>query len=152
MELIYIYVRFKLINMKTYDVMSVDVVCAKKDATIIEVATRIVLGIFNGIPIINDDGTVIGIITRIDILRAIKDGKDINNTPIEDIMTVNPIVIKQNIDIEETIGIMDKNGISMIPVVEDDGRIIGICSRSDILKEILNERFVVIGRKKLQQQ
>jgi predicted transcriptional regulator len=43
---------------------------------------------------------------------------------------------------------MDKNSIFMIPVVEDDGRIIGICSRSDILKEILNERFVVIGRKK----
>ena len=37
----------------------------------------------------------------------------------------------------------------MIPVVEDDGRIIGICSRSDIIKEILNERFMVIGRKKI---
>jgi len=46
------------------------------------------------------------------------------------------------------IDIMDKNGISMIPVVEDDGRIIGICPRSNILKEILNERFVMIGRKK----
>jgi predicted transcriptional regulator len=63
-------------------------------------------------------------------------------------MTVNPIVINQNKDIEETIDLINKNRISMIPVVEDDGRIIGICSRSDILKEILNERFVVIGRKK----
>jgi len=63
-------------------------------------------------------------------------------------MTVNPIMIKQNLDIDETIGFMDKNGIYIILVVEDDGRIIGICSRSDILKEILNERFVVIGRKK----
>jgi predicted transcriptional regulator len=44
---------------------------------------------------------------------------------------------------------MDKNGISMIPVIEYDGRIIGICSRSDILKEILNKRFLVIGRKKI---
>ena len=64
-------------NMKIYDVMSVDIVCAKKDATIIEVATRIVLGVFNGIPIINDDGMVIGIITTIDILRAIKEEKDL---------------------------------------------------------------------------
>lgn len=52
--------------------MSVDVVCAKIDATIIEVATRIILGIFNGIPIINDDGTVIGVITRIDIYVLLK--------------------------------------------------------------------------------
>ena len=134
--------------MKIYDVMSVDIICAKKDATIIEVATRIVLGGINGVPIINDDGVPIGIITTIDILRAIKDGKDLNNTTIGDIMKNNPLVTKQNDGIEETIDIMDKNGISMIPVVEDDGRIIGICSRSDILKEILNERFVMIGRKK----
>ena len=134
--------------MKIYDVMSVDIICAKKDATIIEVATRIVLGGINGVPIINDDGVPIGIITTIDILRAINDGKDLNNTTIGDIMKNNPLVTQQNDGIEETIDIMDKNGISMIPVVEDDGRIIGICSRSDILKEILNERFVMIGRKK----
>lgn len=135
--------------MKIYDVMSVDVVCAKKNATIIEAATRIVLGGFNGIPIINDDGVVIGMLTTIDILNAIKAGKDINSATIEEIMTVNPIVINQNKEIEETIDIMNKNRISMVPVVEDDGRIIGICSRSDIIKEILNERFVVIGRKKI---
>ncbi len=135
--------------MKIYDVMSVDVVCAKKNATIIEAATRIVLGGFNGIPIINDDGMVIGMLTTIDILNAIKAGKDINSATIEEIMTANPIVINQNNEIEETIDIMNKNRISMVPVVEDDGRIIGICSRSDIMKEILNERFVVIGRKKI---
>jgi predicted transcriptional regulator len=38
---------------------------------------------------------------------------------------------------------MDKNGIMMLPVVENDGRLIGVCSRSDVL--ILNERFVTIG-------
>lgn len=58
-------------------------------------------------------------------------------------MTINP-----NKDMEETISIMDKNGISMIPVLEYDGRIIGICSRSHIFKEILNKRFLVIDRKK----
>jgi predicted transcriptional regulator len=40
----------------------------------------------------------------------------------------------------------------MIPVLEDYERIIGICSRSDILKETLKDRFVVIGTKNLQQQ
>jgi predicted transcriptional regulator len=59
-------------------------------------------------------------------------------------MTVNP-----NKDMEKTISIMDKNGISMIPVLEYDGRIIGICSRSKILIEVLNKRFLVIARKKI---
>ena len=64
-------------------------------------------------------------------------------------MTVNPIVIKQNKHIEDqTVGVKNKNGISMIPVLEDYERIIGICSRSDILKETLKDRFVVICTKK----
>jgi hypothetical protein len=44
-----------------------------------------------------------------------KDEKDLNNTTIEEIMTVNPIVINQNKDFEKTISI--KNGIFMIPLV-----------------------------------
>lgn len=110
--------------------MSVDIFRAKKDETIIEVATRIVLDLFNGIPIINDDRQVIGIITSIDILRAMKDEKDLNNTTIEEIMTVNPTVINQK-DIDETIGVMDKNGIFMIPLVQDDRRRMGICPRAE---------------------
>jgi hypothetical protein len=41
--------------MKTNDVMSIDIFFAKKDTTIIKIATRIVLGLFNVIPIRNED-------------------------------------------------------------------------------------------------
>jgi CBS domain-containing protein len=135
--------------MNAFDVMSVDVVAAKDNANIIEVSTRLVLGVFNGMPIIDDNGSVIGIITAIDILRAIRDGKDLNTLLVRDLMTQNPSVVNQNTKIEEVIDIMDKKGIEMVPVVEEnDGRIIGIISRSDILKEKLNERFVTIGRER----
>ena len=134
--------------MKAYDVMSVDIICAKVNVTVMEIATRIVLGVVNGMPIINNDGKVIGIITTIDLLRAIKSGKDLKITTANEIMTVNPLVINQDTEVDKIIDIMDKNNISMLPVIENDGRIIGICSRSDIIKEILNERFVKIGRKR----
>ena len=113
------------------------------------VTTRIVFNVFNRIRMINNEGTVIGFITTIDILYNIKDEKDINNNTIRYTMKYNPTVIKQNKDIEDqTVGVKDKNGISMIPVLEDYERIIGICSRSDILKETLKDIFVVIGTKK----
>ena len=136
--------------MNAFDVMSVDVVAAKDNANVIEVSTRLVLGVFNGMPIIDDNGSVIGIITAMDILRAIRDGKDLNTLLVRDLMTRNPSVVNQNTRIEEVIDIMDKKGIEMVPVVEDgdDGRIIGVISRSDILKEKLNERFVTIGRER----
>ena len=128
--------------------MSVDVVGAKENATVIEIATRLVLGAFNGVPIINDSGSVTGIITAIDILRAIRDGKSLDSILVRDLMTPNPSVVKQDTAIEEVIDVMDKKGIEMVPVVEDDGRLIGVISRSDILKEKINERFVTIGREK----
>jgi CBS domain-containing protein len=136
--------------MNAFDVMSVDIVAAKDNATVIEISTRLVLGVFNGMPIIDDNGSVIGIITTIDILRAIRDGKDLNTLLVRDLMTQNPLLVKQNTRIEEVIDIMDKKGIEMVPVVEDDddSRIIGVISRSDILKEKLNEKFVTIGRER----
>ena len=136
--------------MKAYDIMSTDIESAKENATILEVGTRLILRSINGIPIIDDDGKVIGILTIIDILRAIRDNKNIDGLKAGDIMTRNPIVINQKTDMMDMIDIMDKKGIEMIPVVdeESDNRIIGVVSRKDIIEEKFNERFVTIGMKR----
>ena len=136
--------------MKAYDIMSIDIEAAKENATVTEIGTRLILRSINGMPIIDDDGKVIGILTIIDILRAIKDKKNVDALKANDIMTKNPIVIEQGTDILEIIDIMDKKGIEMVPVIEaeNDNRIIGIVSRKDIIEEKFNERFVTIGMKK----
>ncbi|WP_187147602.1 CBS domain-containing protein [Candidatus Nitrososphaera gargensis] len=133
--------------MKASDVMSVDIIAATENISAIEVATRIVLGAINGMPVISkDDGKLLGIVTTIDLLRAIRSSQDLTTIIAKDIMSPNPLSVKQDTDVNEIIDVMDRNGVMMVPVVENDGRLIGICSRSDILKEILNERFVTIGR------
>ena len=136
--------------MKAYDIMSIDIEAAKENATVSEIGTRLILRSINGMPIIDDDGKVVGILTIIDILRAIKDKKDIDMLRAGDIMTKNPIVIEQDTDMMDMIDIMDKNGVEMIPVVDEekDGRLIGVVSRKDIIEEKFNERFVTIGMKK----
>ena len=141
---------YRILKMKAYDIMSIDIEAAKENATVTEIGTRLILRAINGMPIIDDEGKVIGIITIIDILRAIKDNKNIDSLKANDIMTKNPIVIEQGTDILEIIDIMDKNGIEMVPVIEaeNDNRIIGIVSRKDIIEEKFNERFVTIGMKK----
>ncbi len=50
----------------------------------------------------------------------------------------------------DMIDIMDKKGIEMIPVIdeESDNRIIGVVSRKDIIEEKFNERFVTIGMRR----
>jgi CBS domain-containing protein len=132
--------------MKAVDLMSVDIIAATENVSAIEVATRIVLSTINGMPVISrDDGRLLGVVTTIDILRAIRGGGDLTKIMAKELMSSQPVSVKEDTDVNEIIDLMDKNGIMMIPVVENDGRLIGVCSRSDVLKEILNERFVTIG-------
>jgi CBS domain-containing protein len=64
--------------MKASDLMSVDVIAATENVSAIEVATRIVLGAINGMPVISkDDGKLLGVVTTIDILCAIRSGGDL---------------------------------------------------------------------------
>ncbi len=135
--------------MKAYDVMSVNIVAAKEEATAVEILTRLVLEGYNGMPIINEKGGVIGVVTSLDILKALKDDKNLEKLSAKEIMTPHPATLSQDATTDEIIDIMYRKGIDMIPIVEneeEDSRLVGVVSRQDILKEKLNERVVSIGR------
>lgn len=136
--------------MKAFDLMSIDIEAAKEDAQVTEIGTRLILRSINGMPIIEDNGKVIGILTIIDILRAIRNNINLDTLKAKDLMTKNPIIINQEKDMLQIIDIMDKEGIEMIPVVDEENndRIIGVVSRKDIIEEKFNEKFVTIGMKK----
>ncbi|HET6588551.1 MAG TPA: CBS domain-containing protein [Candidatus Nitrosocosmicus sp.] len=137
-------------NMKAFDLMSTDLEAARENATITEIGTRLILRSINGLPIIEENGKVIGILTIIDILRAIKEDRDLDKLKAKDLMTANPKTVNQQTDMMEIIKLMDSEGIEMVPVVDEDNdnRIIGVVSRKDILEEKFNERFVTLGMKK----
>ena len=97
--------------MEAYDVMSVDIVAAKEDAKAIEILTRIALEGYNGMPIINETGVVIGIVTTLDILKAIKDNKDLDKLSAKDIMTRHSSTLGQDASTDEIIDIMYRKGI-----------------------------------------
>ncbi|HEU5119720.1 MAG TPA: CBS domain-containing protein [Candidatus Nitrosocosmicus sp.] len=130
--------------------MSTDLEAARENATITEIGTRLILRSINGLPIIEENGRVIGILTIIDILRAIKEDRDLDTLKAKDLMTSNPKTVNQQTDMIEIIQLMDSEGIEMVPVVDEsnDNRLIGVVSRKDILEEKFNERFVTLGMKK----
>lgn len=81
--------------MKAFDLMSTDLEAARENASITEIGTRLILLSINGIPIIQENGKVIGIPTIIDILRAIKENKDLDTLKAQDLMTNNPKTVNQ---------------------------------------------------------
>ncbi len=126
--------------MSAKDLMSEQVEVAKEDAKIEQISAKLFAGEFNGVPIVNDNDSVIGIVTAIDVLKAIREGKSLNAMTAKDIMTPNPSVIKKDTPINDIIDIMIKKEIVMVPVVENDtNKIIGVVSRLDVITEKLKE-------------
>jgi CBS domain-containing protein len=133
--------------MKAFDLMTTNVVAARESTTGTEISTRLLIGEFNGVPVIDNNIRVIGIVTAADILRAVRQGKNLDTVSATDIMTQNPVVAKRDTEIDEIIDIMLQRVIVLVPVVDDDKKLIGVVARLDILREKLNEKFVTIGER-----
>jgi CBS domain-containing protein len=130
--------------------MSPQVVVAKENTNAEQISTRLLAGEFNGVPIVDDNGSVVGVVTALDILKSIQGGNEkLNTTVARDIMTPNPSVVKKDTPIDEVISIMVQKEIVLVPVVEDDKskKLIGVVARLDILRQKLNEGFLTIGKR-----
>ena len=135
--------------MDAYDLMSPQVVVAKENTNAEQISSRLLAGEFNGVPVVDDNGAVIGIVTALDILRAIQGGKKLNTMLARDIMTPNPSTVKKDTPIEEIVRILVEKEIVLVPVVEDNNnnKLIGVVARLDILREKLNEGFITVEKR-----
>ena len=94
-----------------------------------------------------DNGELVGVITDRDIKRAsISDTMplDINEAIylastvlIRDIMTPNPITIPSDYTMEEAATILLTNRIAGAPVLDKNGKLVGVVNRSDVLKAVI---------------
>jgi len=126
--------------------MTSNIVAARQSTTVREIGTKLLIGNFNGLPVIDNNAKVIGIVTAVDILRAVRQGKNLDSLRAIDIMTRNPVAVKQDAEIDEIIDIILQKAIILVPVVDHEHKLIGVVGRLDILQHNLNERFVTIGK------
>jgi CBS domain-containing protein len=121
--------------MKAYDVMTTNFVAAKESETLMEVNNKLLQGEFNGVPIIDNRNAVIGMITSVDILKAIRDRVNIDTLCAKDVMVLNPLTVNKDTSVEDIIDLMVDNKIVLVPVVQEPYDIlIGIVTRLDILR------------------
>ena len=131
--------------MKVSDVMTTNLVAAREGTTAREIGAKLLIGNFNGLPVINSSIKVIGIVTAVDILRAIRQGKNLDSIRAVDIMTQNPVVVKEDAEIKDVIDIILQRHIILVPVINDQQRLVGVVSRLDILRQNLSQKFVTVG-------
>ena len=127
--------------MNAIDIMNRPVLAAAKSASARDLAIQMLMGGFSGIPITERDGALVGIVSELDIIRALRAGKTLDTITAAEIMTAEVITVSVDATVEEIMEIMDTKQIVRVPVLED-GKLAGVVSRPDVLRAAIEPKFM----------
>jgi predicted transcriptional regulator len=128
-------------NLKAKDIMTRPVVSARRHASARDIAMQLLSGLYSGIPVTDEEGKVIGVVTEFDLLRQIMEGKDLVTLKAEEVMTRDTITVDVDTPLNEVLSTMMEKNIIRIPVT-NGGCLTGIIARCDILKAHIEPEFV----------
>ena len=119
--------------MKVQDCMCKDVCCIKPETSLQEASKIMSQNHVGCLPVCDNNNCICGIITDRDvILRAIACNKNINNTPVSDIMTCNVTTCKKTDDITNAESKMGQKQVRRLPVCDDNNRVVGMLTLGDL--------------------
>ncbi|MDP8314075.1 MAG: CBS domain-containing protein [Candidatus Celaenobacter antarcticus] len=122
--------------LKAKDIMMKEVITIGPDILLKKAIKKLLENEISSMPVVDDTGEMVGIISCVDILNLAFDGY-LSNTKVEMVMTKNVVYFKPDTNVEEIAFAISKNHFHRIPIVKD-GRIVGIVSRRDIIKSVLS--------------
>ena len=111
--------------------------------TVFDAVTRMVeLNI--GAVLVSENNVIVGIVSERDYLRFITaQGRTARTTPVKDLMTCKVVYVTPETELSEVMTIMTEKRIRHIPVL-DKGRLMGIVSIGDVVKQIASDQKVQI--------
>jgi CBS domain-containing protein len=113
------------------DIMTSEVVSTTADAAIWTVARQLIERGYGGMPVLGPDGALIGMLSGFDVIS--KDGATVGEIMSRGVVWANP-----DDSLEDVVQLMGLHGIRRVPVCRD-GALIGIISRSDLLRHYTNK-------------
>jgi CBS domain-containing protein len=119
------------------DIMTKDVICIHKDTPIFQAIDLMVMNNITGIPVVEEDLSLVGILSEQDVLRLFHTYEDEKDRTVNDFMTQPAIHFEENEYVLDICYCLRDNAIRRVPVTSD-GKVVGVISRSDILKCILD--------------
>jgi CBS domain-containing protein len=123
--------------MRVVDLMTTDVITVSPETAIKDAARLMFRNRVSGLPVCDEEGLVVGIITEADFLRleVAREEADVP-TPVESVgqvMNQNVVTIGSDQRIGDAARTMVVHDINRLPVVDEDGRLLGIISRLDVV-------------------
>jgi len=129
--------------MKAREIMNKRVTAATPKAIGRDLAQQLLSGMYSGLPVVDANNHVVGVVTEFDLLKAMQDGKDMQTVKATDVMGRPAVCVEEEDEIEMVIAKMTTHHIIRVPVVRD-GKLVGIISRADILSHMIEPEFVTL--------
>ena len=117
-------------------IMSRDVVTVNQNAEIYDVLRMMVDGNITGLPVLDDDGKLVGIVTEKDVMSRMLTTHNTQGKA-ADYMTAEVISFNVNDNLLDVISALAKNNFRRVPIVSGE-KLVGIISRSDIISYLFS--------------
>ncbi|MBI3312961.1 MAG: CBS domain-containing protein [Candidatus Omnitrophica bacterium] len=133
--------------MKVEDIMTDDPSCCTPDTTLLKVAKMMSDMDCGEIPVVDNQISLkpVGVITDRDIVcRAVAEGKNPLDMTVRECMSSPCIAVTPDTSLEECCGILEKNQIRRVPVVDEQGSCCGIVAQADIARKASEEQVAEV--------
>ena len=147
------------------DIMSTDIITVTPETEIAQAARLLLDNRINGLPVVDTQGRLVGIVCQSDLIVQQKrvrvpslftflDGyitltstrhferevEKIAASQVRQAMTPDPASVSPDTAIEDMATLMVEKNYHTLPVVADDGRLVGVVGKEDMLRTIMHEK------------
>lgn len=145
--------------MRVSDVMTRNVVSVRSDDTILKAARLMLQNRISGLPVVDAEGGLIGMVTEGDFLRRAEintarrrpkwiefllgpgrladEFTRASGRRVQEVMTQKPVTVGEDVSLATAVELMERNRIKRLPVVRD-GKIVGIISRANLVRALVS--------------
>lgn len=127
--------------MNAGDIMHKPVLATTPQASVRDIAIKLVENRITGMPVTDREGKVLGVITEADILLALMEKKNLETLTAQDIMSKDLVTVDFETSLEEVMEVLHDEGVLRVPVT-DCGKVVGIVSRADVIRAVLDREFI----------
>ncbi|HLM37644.1 MAG TPA: CBS domain-containing protein [Gaiellaceae bacterium] len=122
------------------DVMTSNPASIEAESTVVEAARLMKEKDVGIIPVV-EDGRLVGTVTDRDIAtRVVAAGKDPQSVSVREIASTDLVTVDPQKDLDEALRLMASHQIRRLPVVEADGRLVGIVAQADVAREANDQK------------
>jgi CBS domain-containing protein len=143
--------------MRAHQIMTRKVITVAAGARIVEAANTMLQNHVSGLPVVDEAGKLVGIVSQGDFIRraeigtqrkrgrwlkfllgpgkAASDFVRERGREVGDIMTLEPCTVKEDATLEDIVKLMERNNVKRLPVMRGD-RLVGIVTRSNLLQAV----------------